>query len=78
MVLIVVVHFCIDIKYNVRIFSINNRKINVNFISCRYKVYICILFRYLQFLTISFSIFSVIMIIPGNLLNEKYGIRTTI
>ncbi|CAD8134604.1 unnamed protein product [Paramecium pentaurelia] len=34
--------------------------------------------RYLQFLTISFTVFSVIMIIPGNILNEKYGVRMSI
>ncbi|CAD8051477.1 unnamed protein product [Paramecium primaurelia] len=34
--------------------------------------------RYLQFLTISFTVFSVIMIIPGNIINEKYGIRISI
>ncbi|CAD8159110.1 unnamed protein product [Paramecium octaurelia] len=34
--------------------------------------------RYLQFLTISFTVFSVIMIIPGNIINEKYGIRMSI
>ncbi|CAD8051186.1 unnamed protein product [Paramecium sonneborni] len=33
---------------------------------------------YLQFLTISFTVFSVIMIIPGKIINEKYGIRISI
>lgn len=45
-------------------------------VDSRYRV--CIDIRYLQFLTISFTIFSVIMIVPGNMLNEKYGVRTTI
>lgn len=34
--------------------------------------------NYFQFLTVSFTIFTCVMIIPGNILNEKYGIRTTI
>jgi FLVCR family feline leukemia virus subgroup C receptor-related protein len=34
--------------------------------------------NYLQFLTVSFTIFTCVMIIPGNILNEKYGIRITI
>lgn len=34
--------------------------------------------KYLHFLTVSFTVFTCIMIIPGNILNETYGIRTTI